>query len=126
MTKKRKQILIGVESEQEMAEAFIRAWKRADEGLPPEEPTNRLHFEDMPTLLKYLSPRRVELLQKLRMIGPTNIRKLAQALGRDYKNVYTDVSDLSHVGLIEETNDRRFHVPWDEITAKLPLLAKAT
>lgn len=125
MTKK-KQIFIGVESEQEMADAAIRAWKRAEQGLPPEEPVNQLHFEDMPTLLKYLSPRRVELLQKLRMIGPVNIRKLAQALERDYKNVYNDVADLAHVGLIEETSDRRFCVPWDEISAKFPLLAKAT
>lgn len=101
MTNKQKEILIGVESEQEMGDAFIRAWKRTEEGLLPEEPIIRLHFADVPTLLKYLSPRRVELLQKLRMIGPTNIRKLAQALGRGSKNVYTDVSDLTHVGLIE-------------------------
>jgi len=51
---------------------------------------------------------------------------LAQALERDYKNVYRDVSDLTHIGLIEETGDRRFKVPWDEILARLPLLAKAT
>lgn len=126
MTKKRKQILIGVESEREMVEAAVRAWGRAEQGLPAEEPINRLHFEDMPTLLKCLSPRRVELLQKLRMIGPMNIRKLAQALERDYKNVYNDVADLAHVGLIEEASGRRFCVPWDEIAAKFPLLAKAT
>lgn len=125
MTKKR-EILVGVQSERDMAEAAIRAWKRAEKGLPPEEPVNQLHFADMATLLKYLSPRRVELLQKLRSIGPVNIRQLAKALGRDYKNVYSDVSDLTHIGLIEETKDRRFQVPWDEILAKLPLLAKAT
>src|SRR5437879_5037806 len=86
----------------------IVIWKFAERGLPPEEPVNQLHFEDMVTLLKYLSPRRLELLQKLRMVGPVNIRKLAQALNRDYKNVYNDVADLAHVGLIEETSDRRF------------------
>jgi predicted transcriptional regulator len=124
MTKK-KEILVGVQSEREMADAAIKAWKRAEQGLPTEQPVTQLHFSDMATLLKYLSPRRVELLQKLRMIGPINIRKLAQALERDYKNVYTDVSDLTHIGLIEETKDRRFQVPWDEILAKLPLLAEA-
>lgn len=125
MTKK-KEILVGVQSGQEMAQAAIRAWKRAEKGLPPEEPVNQLHFADMATLLKYLSPRRVELLQKLRSIGPVNIRQLAKALERDYKNVYSDVSELTHIGLIEETKDRQFQVPWDEILAKLPLLAKAT
>lgn len=123
--RKKKDILVGIESEQEMAEAAIRAWKRAEQDLPAEEPVNQLHFEDMTTLLKYLSPRRFELLQKLRMIGPLNIRKLSQALERDYKNVYNDVTDLTHIGLIEETKDRRFCVPWDEILARLPLLAKA-
>lgn len=125
MTKK-KEILIGVQTGEEAAQAAIRAWKRAESGLPHEEPVNQLHFADMATLLKYLSPRRIELLQKLRAIGPINIRQLAQALQRDYKNVYSDVSELTHIGLIEETKDRRFKVPWDEILAKLPLLSKAT
>jgi predicted transcriptional regulator len=80
----------------------------------------------MATLLKYLSPRRYELLQKLKIIGPTNIRKLSQALKRDYKNVYTDIADLVHIGLVEGTKDRRFLVPWDEISATIALLAKAT
>lgn len=123
MTKKR-QILVGVQSGREAAQDAIKAWERAEQGLPPEEPIDRLYFADMATLFKYLSPRRVELLQKLRTIGPVNIRQLAMALERDYKNVYTDVSELVHVGLIEEKN-RRFLVPWDEIAAKLPLLAEA-
>lgn len=125
MTKK-KEILIGVQTGEEAAQAAICAWKRAESGLPPEEPVNQLHFADMITLLKYLSPRRVELLQKLRAIGPINVRQLAQALQRDYKNVYSDVSELTSIGLIEETEDRKVKVPWDEILAKLPLLAKAT
>jgi predicted transcriptional regulator len=124
--KKKKELFMAVQTEQDMAQAAMRAWKRAEQGLPPEEPVNQLHFADMVTLLKYLSPRRVELLQKLRAIGPVNIRQLAKALERDYKNVYSDVAELTHVGLIEETKDRRFQVPWDEILAKLPLLAKAT
>jgi predicted transcriptional regulator len=120
---KKKKILVGVQSEQEMAAVAIKAWERAERGLPVVEPVQQLHFEDMVTLLKYLSPRRVELLQKLRSIGPTNIRKLAQILERDYKNIYTDVNDLVHIGLIEE-RERRFSVPWDEIVAKLPLVEK--
>ncbi len=123
---KKKDIFVGVQSEQEMAQAAIRAWRRAEQSLPPEQPVNQLHFADMATLLKYLSPRRVELLQKLKTIGPVNIRQLALALERDYKNVYSDVSDLTHIGLVEQTKDRRFQVPWDEILARLPLLAKAT
>ena len=122
--RKKKEILVGVQSGRQTAIDALKSWKRAQKGLPPELPVNQLYFEDMTTLLKYLSPRRIELLQKLRIVGPTNIRKLALSLKRDYKNVYTDVSDLKHVGLIEETKDRCFIVPWDEISAKLPLFAK--
>lgn len=124
--RKKREILIGVQTEQEAAEAAATAWKRAEAGLPAETPVNQLHFADMATLLKCLSPRRIELLQKLRAIGPVNVRQLAKALERDYKNVHSDVADLTHIGLIEETEDRRICVPWDEILAKLPLLAKAT
>lgn len=124
--KKKKEILIGVQSGKEASEAALRAWKRAEAGLLPEQPVNQLHFEDIATLMKYLSPRRVELMQKLKVIGPVNIRQLAQALERDYKNVYSDVSDLTRIGLIEETKDRRIQIIWDEIVARLPLLAKAT
>ena len=124
MTKKR-EILIGVQSGCEAAASALRAWKRAEKGLAPDLPINQLYFEDMTTLLKYLSPRRFELLQKLRIVGPINIRKLALTLKRDYKNVYTDVSDLKYIGLIAESKNRQLSVPWDEISAKLSLFAKA-
>jgi predicted transcriptional regulator len=124
MTKKR-EILVGVQNGHEAAANALRAWKRAQKGLAPDLPVNQLYFEDMATLLKYLSPRRIELLQKLRIVGPINIRKLALTLKRDYKNVYTDVSDLKYIGLIEESENRQLSVPWDEISAKLSLFAKA-
>lgn len=122
---KKREILVGIKSGREATAEALRAWKRAEKKLPPESPVNRLYFEDMATLLKYLSPGRVQLLQLLRAIGPTNIRKLALTLKRDYKNVYTDVADLKFVGLIKETKKNQISVPWDEILAKLPLFAKA-
>ena len=125
MAKKKNRLAIGVRSPQQVGEDFVRAWKRAEKGLPPEEPINRLHFADTATLFKYLSSKRFELLQHLREIGPLSIRKLSAELHRDYKNVHTDVKDMVHVGLIEETKDGLLSVPWDVIISELPLLAKA-
>ncbi len=122
--KKKQEISVGIRNGREAIDDAIRAWKRAEKGLPPDTPVNQLFFEDMATLFKYLSPRRFELLQKLRTIGPVNTRKLALILKRDYKNVYTDVADLKYIGLIEETKDKRLSVPWDEILSKMPLLLK--
>lgn len=125
MARQKKRLAIGVSGAWQAGEDFVRAWKRAENGLPPEEPVNRLHFTDTPTLFKYLSSKRFELLQHLRKTGPLSIRKLSAELHRDYKNVHTDVKDLVHVGLIEETKDKLLSVPWDVIISELPLLAKA-
>jgi len=125
LARQKKRLAIGVSGAWQAGEDFVRAWKRAENGLPPEEPVNRLHFTDTPTLFKYLSSKRFELLQHLRKTGPLSIRKLSAELHRDYKNVHTDVKDLVHVGLIEETKDKLLSVPWDVIISELPLLAKA-
>lgn len=44
-----------------------------------------------------------------------NVRQLAQSLGRDYKNVYTDVSRLVDLGLLERDLDGMLSAPYDEI-----------
>ena len=44
-----------------------------------------------------------------------NIRQLTQALGRNYKNVHTDVSKLEELGLIEKDEKGVLTVPYDEI-----------
>ena len=41
--------------------------------------------------------------------------QLAQALGRDYKNVYTDVSELEELGLVEKDGKDVLTAPYDEI-----------
>lgn len=125
LARQQRKLAVGVASAKQAGDDFVRAWKRAEKGLPPEEPINRLHFTNTATLFKYLSPKRFELLQHLREAGPLSIRKLAAELQRDYKNVHTDVKDLLYVGLIEETQEGLLSVPWDVIVSELPLLAKA-
>ena len=125
MARQQRKLAVGVASARQAGDEFVRAWKRAEKGLPPEEPINRLHFTDTATLFRYLSPKRFELLQHLREVGPLSIRKLAAELHRDYKNVHTDVKELLHVGLIEETEEALLSGPWDVIVSELPLLAKA-
>jgi predicted transcriptional regulator len=124
LTKQKRALAVGVAGTRKVTDDFVKAWKRAERGLPPEEPINRLHFADTATLFRYLSPKRFELLQYLRKGGPLSIRKLASGLRRDYKNVHTDVKELLHVGLIEESDEELLSVPWDVIVSELPLVAK--
>jgi predicted transcriptional regulator len=52
-----------------------------------------------------------------------SIRALAKDLGRDYKNVHTDVRRLEKIGLIGRAKNDRIKVPWDIVEARLLLAA---
>ena len=117
-----KQIKIGVGDAAITAKDFIEAWKRAERGEKIQK-KNRLNFENLEVLLKTLTPGRWTLLKKLHSNGPMSIRALANDLGRDYKNVHTDVRRLEKIGLIERTKDDRITVPWDIVEARLMLAA---
>jgi predicted transcriptional regulator len=118
----KKQTRIGVGDALSTSKGFVNAWKRAEKGQESgvEE---WLHFESLETLLKILTPGRWVLLKALRASGPMSIRALAGTMGRDYKNVHTDVRRLEEVGLIVTTAGDQVHVPWDIVEARLRLAA---
>jgi predicted transcriptional regulator len=118
----KKQIAIGIGDAATTAKGFIDTWRRAERGERVEE-KQRLYFENLETLLKTLTSGRWVLLKKLRENGPMSIRVLANELGRDYKNVHTDVRRLEHIGLIGRTKDNKIEVPWDIVEAQLRLAA---
>jgi predicted transcriptional regulator len=96
---------------------FEAAWNRRVEGRPVRT-LHVLTVRDLPLLLKTLSPARWSLLEALRAAGPLSIYQLARRLGRDYKNVHTDVTQLSALGLIERDDDNRVLVPWNLLRAE--------
>jgi predicted transcriptional regulator len=118
----KKQITIGVGDAATTAKEFIDAWKLAESGEALQE-KHRLHFENLEVLLKALTPGRWTLLKKLHANGPMSIRALANDLGRDYKNVHTDVRCLENIGLIGRAKGDRIRVPWDIVEARLLLAA---
>jgi predicted transcriptional regulator len=90
---------------------FEAAWNRRTEGR---NPLRILSLAGLPLLLRTLTPARWELLERLREAGTLSIYQLAKRLGRDYKNVHTDVSRLAEIGLIEK-QDSGVCVPWDVV-----------
>lgn len=80
-------------------------------------------FESLPVLLKNLTPARWTLLEAVKRSGPMSINELARLLGRNYKNVHTDVSRLVEPGLIDRALDQRIAIAWDTITAEMKLAA---
>lgn len=101
---------------------FERAWQRRVGGKTRSAEV-RLTFESLPVLLKNLTPARWTLLEELKGSGPISINELAGLLGRNYKNVHTDVTRLIELGLIERDQDQQIAVAWDTITAEMKLAA---
>ena len=70
--------------------------------------------EDMPLDSKQyekLTPRRLELLDHLAKGLHRSINELAQVVGRDVKNVYTDLKILEKLGFVSLTPDGRRLIP---------------
>ena len=57
-------IKIQIKGEKESAQEFIEAWKQAEKGNVPKEPIQR-YISGFQTLLKVLTPRRLDLLKTL-------------------------------------------------------------
>lgn len=96
---------------------FEAAWNRRVEGRKLDR-LRVLSVQDLPLMLRTLTPARWELLDRLRDAGPLSIYQLAKQLGRDYKNVHTDVAALARIALIERRADGGVSVAWDVIRAE--------
>jgi predicted transcriptional regulator len=118
-----KKIKIEVKGEIESAREFVEAWDKAERGKSPEQPVDRLYFEDLGTLLKFLTPKRLEALKVLHDKGPMSVRALAKSLERDYKNVHRDMQTMERAGLVSRNEEGLLIVPWNSIMAEVPLAA---
>jgi predicted transcriptional regulator len=59
------------------------------------------YFESLEAVRVFLTEKRLELWRTIRDKEPKSLTDLAKLVGRDYKDVYNDVSILVEVGLIE-------------------------
>jgi predicted transcriptional regulator len=92
--------------------AFAETWRKAGKG---QNPVPRLAFGTLRELFSAVTEKRLELIRFVATHGAPNTRQLAEALGRNYKNVYNDVADLVGLGLLSKGDDGRLTAPFDEI-----------
>ena len=92
---------------------FEAAWNRVAEGSKV-SPLRILS-------LKTLTPARWTLVENLRREGSVSIYGLAKRVGRDYKNVHTDVTALTETGLVRKNAEGEIEVAWDVLRAELRL-----
>ena len=108
-----KRIEIEIMRSSDALKAAVATWHRAEKGKPV---TPRISIGSIKDLFAAITEKRLELLRYVAEQQNTlNTRQLAQALGRDYKNVHTDVSQLEELGLIEKGEKGVLSVPYDEI-----------
>ena len=108
-----KRIEIEIMRSSDALNVAINTWHIAETGKGV---TPRLSFGSIKDLFSAITEKRLELLRYVaEQKEVLNIRQLAQALGRNYKNVHTDVSGLEELGLIEKDEKGVLTVPYDEI-----------
>ncbi|WP_018913218.1 hypothetical protein [Thiomonas sp. FB-6] len=103
------------------AKATMQAIERGERPFP----YFGIGFDSLPQFFGVFTPRRWELVSRLRQDGPLTVAELARRLGRNYKNVHDDVVALMQWDTIRRREDRRVFVPWDEIDLRLPLIQHA-
>jgi predicted transcriptional regulator len=121
--KEKRDLKIGIKNNEEFFDELKELAGRIDAGWLPDKPVERLYFDDLPSLLKHLTPKRFELLAELRRMGHASINALAKQLHRQYRNVFDDVKTMERLGLVEKDSSGHFFVPWDEIDATFRLAA---
>jgi len=118
MSKPSRLLQVRVAGAGDALDRFEAAWNRqAQDGKAVT--LSVLSFDDLPLLLSTLSAARWVLLESLRKQEASSIYELAKRLGRDYKNVHTDVAKLAELGLIERREDGSVAVAWDGVRAEL-------
>jgi predicted transcriptional regulator len=105
-------IEISVSSPQAALGAFADTWHEIQAGG---ETTPKLAFGSLRELFSAITEKRLELLRHVASHEGLNVRQLARSLGRDYKIVHTDVTDLVEIGLLDRADDGALLAPYDEI-----------
>ena len=113
-----RKLYVEVMNSGEALRRFASAWKKVSAGKAADA---TIGLGSIAELAALLSPKRMELLRHVALNPGLSIRALAKELGRNYKNVHTDVSDLEGQRLLERDKDGMLSAPYDEIVIRAPL-----
>lgn len=90
-------------------------------------PRNELSFQNIDTLRKVLTEKRIELLHVIRKYSPDSIYELAKIVNRDLKSVNVDIDVLVSLGLVsikkikEERMKTRPRVEFDKLNVEIAI-----
>jgi predicted transcriptional regulator len=87
----------------EIGARVVSAWHRMERGEEVDE--KHISFETWETMVRVLSPKRLELLRHVHQSPAKSIRALSMALGRNYRRVHEDVEALEAAGLLDRDKE---------------------
>jgi predicted transcriptional regulator len=105
----------------EMRRDFKDAWSTG----VASEPVTKIIFSSVAQVFTIFNIKRWELIEQLQKIGPSTIRGLTRALGRDVRRVHDDVMVLIEWGIAEKDKDGKVFVPFDVIHIGVDIRAAA-
>jgi len=117
---------IGIRTSADRTKALREALQRVARGDRASQESG-LYFESVEELRQILTEKRLELLLAITRHRPASVNELARLLGRDYKNVSTDITMLERLGLVRLEakggvgRARTPTVPYDEIQVTIDL-----
>lgn len=120
----RKTLTITVGQADETLQDALRAAKKATEGEDT-EPVYRLNFESLAGVATVTKETNLNLLRAIRQHEPESISELAEIVGRDYREVHRNLSELESLDIIKFEQAGRSKKPiarYDELHFEIPLV----
>jgi len=114
---------IKVKSTDEVLRETKEVMKALSEGKSV-EPSSYVAFDNLGLVTKVLTEERMALLRAIRQHNPSSIRELAKLVGRNYKNVHSDVMLLSKYGILELKREGKSQKPrfdYEELEITVPI-----
>lgn len=113
-----------VMSDKEYEEHLDKAFKEAEKG---EAQSRKIVLKSISDLSSILTKERIKLLKTIKEKKPASITGLAKAVGRDRRNVVSDLRYLEGFGLVEveakkkKKGAKELQVVYNEITVHIPV-----
>lgn len=96
----------GIKSREELFQDVLDAEKAVRNGLPF-KPRKGVFFSSIEAMRNFLTPKRLELLHKIKETKPHSIYRLAKIVGRGFPSVLRDVELLVRHGLVKLPRDKK-------------------
>ncbi len=95
-----KKVSVGIKDLETALNEFVEIGRTLEEGKSVKKEKG-VWFTSVEAFRKAVTPRRLELLKAIKKEKPSSVRHLSKIIGRDIKNVSTDIRFLEQVGLVD-------------------------